>query len=658
MSPDTADERPTDDDRPVMVYDADCGFCVRWVQRWRERTGPRVEYAASHAVVGTRFPHVSAGDFAQAVYLFEPDGRTSRGAEAALRAVALGPGLLARAPLFVYTHIPGVRPLLDTAYGFIARNRLGISRVETFIAGPDVGPSTWLRSRRVFQFAFALVALLAVLSARAQILGLAGSDGILPIAERLADRGHWTNAPTWLWLDASDAALTWLCTIGVTCAGLIALNVLPGLAAAVLWTIVISLIWASPEFFSYQWDNLLAEVAFVAALYLPWHVVRRGLARDPPRLARWLMWFVLFRLTFESGVVKIVSDDPTWAGLTALNHHYMTQPLPHVVSWFVHKAPDVVHQAGAVFTLLVELVLPFTIFAPRRLRHLGAVGMIALQVAIFATGNFGWFNLLTIALCLSLFDDVAWRRKPRDESAASARRPVGSCGLEARELPPYRERRAPLLLQRVAGLVVAAVIVPVGSLQVVQLFVTPTWPTAEQRQAGIRATLVDRELEPAVRLVEERLWPFRVVNSYGLFATMTTTRPEIRIEVADEAGAWHPVEFAHKPFDAHAMPRWSQPHLPRLDWQLWFEALLWERTGQRFGYQPSPWFVGFLDGLAEARPAVLGLLAAPTLDGGRPTAIRIRLEYARFTTLDEHFVESGDWWRFDSSSRWITTYER
>lgn len=650
---------------PTLVYDADCGFCVRWVQRWREATGERVEYLASRDV-GTRFPHVSADDFSRAVYLFEPDGQTSRGAEAAVRALAAAPGLGRRLPLLAYRRVPGVRPLLDALYGLVARNRLVISRVEHLVAGPDVGPSRWHRSRRMFLAAFGLVALVAMISARVQIVGLAGSDGIVPVAGTLAEEADWLRAPTWLWLDTSDTTLVRLCDLGALGALLVMAGVLPALGALVVWSVALSLVVGVPSFFAYQWDTLLVETSLVAALWAPWHVVhrRRRTPREPSRLARWLVWFVLFRLMFMSGAVKLASDDPSWSALTALHHHYLTQPLPHVVSWFMDKAPGIVHQVGAVFTFVAELVLPITILMPRRLRHAGALGIVVLQALIFATGNFGWFNLLTVVLCASLFDDQWWTRRRRAREAAATRGPAGSCGLEPVELPPYRERRPTVLAQRAAVLLAALVIAPVGALEVTEttrgmldLPTGPRQPTREQYDVGLAATLVDDGPVAAARLARFHVWPFHSVNGYGLFAVMTTERPEIRVQVADDDGAWHDVAFRHKPHDPARAPTWNQPHMPRLDWQMWFEALAWQRVGLRRPYQPSAWFVGFLEALAAASDDVHGLLAEAPLGGRVPSAIRIRLEYARFTTLDE-LLGTGHWWRFDPSSGWITTWER
>ena len=111
----------------------------------------------------------------------------------------------------------------------------------------------------------------------------------------------------------------------------------------------------------------------------------------------WLLRWLLFRFMFMSGVVKLLSGDPHWWNLSALSYHFLTQPLPRVLKF----------STGGTF--LVELVLPLLIFCPRRLRFVGGFGILLLQSCILITGDYNWFNLQTMLLCLPLFDDVALR---------------------------------------------------------------------------------------------------------------------------------------------------------------------------------------------------------------------------------------------------------
>src|SRR5262249_51869575 len=119
---------------------------------------------------------------------------------------------------------------------------------------------------------------------------------------------------------------------------------------------------------------------------------------------------LLARLVFRSGWVKLASDDPTWANLTALTYHYETQPLPTVLAWYAHQWPRSVHEVSCAVLFLVELGAPVLIFVPRVSAHrIAAASIMGLMGLIAATGNYGFFNLLTIILCVPLLDDAVWK---------------------------------------------------------------------------------------------------------------------------------------------------------------------------------------------------------------------------------------------------------
>ena len=272
---------------------------------------------------------------------------------------------------------------------------------------------TFFLTRWLFLRLLGVIYLIAFLSLWTQINGLIGSDGILP-AERYLSAvreqvglERYLAFPTLCWLNDSDAFLHLLCGGGVFLSLLLIIGVAPVLALTGLWLFYLSLVSVGQSFLSFQWDALLLETGFLAIFFRPasdsaknltgtCSIVRRVV------VARWL----LFRLMFASGVVKLMSGDPTWGNLTALNFHYETQPLPTVLGWYAHHLPEWFPKAAVAGMFGVEIVVPFLIFAPRRLRFLGAIALVALQLLIAATGNYCFFNLLTVALCVLLFDDV------------------------------------------------------------------------------------------------------------------------------------------------------------------------------------------------------------------------------------------------------------
>jgi len=130
--------------------------------------------------------------------------------------------------------------------------------------------------------------------------------------------------------------------------------------------------------------------------------------------------------------------------------------------------------------------------------------------------------------------------------------------------------------------------------------------------------------------------PFGIVNTYGLFAVMTTSRPEIVVEGSNDAHTWLEYGFKYKPGDPKRPPRWVQPHQPRLDWQMWFAAL--------GNYQGQPWFVNFMARLLEGSPEVLSLIATNPFPSSPPQYVRAQLYDYQFTSFAER-RSTGNWWR-------------
>jgi hypothetical protein len=126
------------------------------------------------------------------------------------------------------------------------------------------------------------------------------------------------------------------------------------------------------------------------------------------------------------------------------------------------------------------------------------------------------------------------------------------------------------------------------------------------------------------------------VNTYGLFAVMTTTRPEIIIEGSNDGKTWLPYEFKYKPGDPRRCPSFVAPHQPRLDWQMWFAAL--------GNYRQNPWFGNFCIRLLQGSPDVLALLARNPFPGAPPRYIRAMVFDYQFSNLQEHRAQ-GIWWR-------------
>jgi len=589
-------------ERPLLIFDGDCGFCRLWIERWRAITGDRVEYRASQDL-GPEFADVPAAEFAGSVQFFDGDGRRYDRAAAVFRSLATT-SRVAKLAVRAYERVPGFGAVADCAYGVVARNRMLFSRLTRLLWGRDVTSPTYAIATTLFLRLLGLIYVIAFVSFGVQARGLIGAHGILPVRDVLPQvaavlgADAWWQWPTLLWLNASDAMIFGLTWAGVACAVLVMLGMAQPLALAGAWAAYLSLTIAGQDFYSFQWDILLLEAGLLAVFVAPW-AGRPNLAwRRPARLGHFALVWLLFRLMFSSGVVKLSSGDPTWRNLTALDFHYWTQPLPNAVAWFAAQAPEWFQKFSCAGVLGLELVLPFLIFLPRRPRLLAAGGLLALQVLIELTGNYGFFNVLAAALVLLLVDDAVWPRPLREAARANA--------------PVRWSRRA---LPALVAAYVALSLVPLAG--------------------AFRA--MPRVMEP-LAWIYGHVASFRSINGYGLFAAMTTERSEIRLQGSMDGVTWKDYAFRFKPGPLNRPLPFAGPYMPRLDWQMWFAAMQ--------DADATSWMGPFVLRLLEARPEVLALMERDPFEGKPPRYVRGELDAYRFTTFAERRT-TRNWWRFE-----------
>jgi hypothetical protein len=463
----------------------------------------------------------------------------------------------------------------------------------------------------VFLRALGAIYLIAFLSLWVQITGLVGVHGIAPAQEFLDGVRRYYPAlkafhlvPTVLWFGAGDEALHLTCALGVAGAVLLIADVAPKLCLAIAWVLYLSLVAVGQDFLSFQWDALLLETGLLAVLFAPNTTRPLGSSPSPSPLALFLLWWLLFRLTFASGFVKLTWGDPTWRNLTALDSHFWTQPLPTWTAWYANLAPEWLKRVSVIGTYVLEVGVPMLLFGTRRMRQVACLGVVAMQGLIFVTGNYTFFNLLTVALALLLLDDAVWMR-------------VLPLRLTNRIVPPELDPAPVDSPWRIVTTVVGLLLLTAGTLR----FVGTLAPRDR------RSALLDGALEWAE--------PLRSVNGYGLFRVMTTTRLEIEVEGSDDGTLWMAYEFRYKPGDVRRRPGFVEPHQPRLDWQMWFAALS--------PYEATSWFQGFELRLLEGSPEVLGLLGENPFTSHPPRYVRARLYDYRFTTAAER-RSSGGWW--------------
>ncbi len=447
----------------------------------------------------------------------------------------------------------------------------------------------WL-TRFCFQRAMGFLYLVAFLVAANQYLALLGKEGLLPVKTFLKRVRFW-DCPNLLFLNCSDrfiSLLSW-CGVGLSAVATLGISDAHGLALSMivwglLWLIYLSLVNAGQVFYGYGWESLLLECGFLTVFF-------GSSDTQAPAVIRWLLLWVLFRLMFGAGLIKIRADE-CWRDLTCMYYHFETQPLPNPLSRAFHHLPRSVLKGSVLLNHFIELVVPWFLFAPAPVCYVAGGLNILFQVLLILSGNLSWLNYLTIALCIPCFDDAFWERFI--------------------SLPHYLPQAMTLTHTILAG--GAAVLLLVLS---------------------VRPAL---NLFSRTQLMNASFEPFHLVNTYGAFGGITRQRLEIIVEgtkedIPREASEWRAYEFKGKPGDVRRRPCIVAPYQYKLDWQMWFAAM---SSSWR-----NPWILTFVDKLLRGDKKILALLEVNPFPGKPPKFIRAELYEYRFTGVGDR---SGSWW--------------
>jgi len=544
-----------------------------------------------------------------------------------------------------------------------------------------------------------------------QLPGLYGDQGVLParafidtdrlMKENLVDL--LVESPTLLWI----TPLTGLTLVQMmevfSLIGLVTALVVTAIprtntktSAFILWVLYLSLFQVGQTFLSFQWDILILETGFLAIVCAPLWPNSHNKSLPWDKVTLYMVRWLLFRMMFASGVVKLTSGCPTWWGLTAMPTHYFSQCLPTPLAWYASLMPDWLHRLSVVSTFVIEIPLSFLFFAPTAsLRKFTFVNQVFLMMVIMLSGNYNFFNFLYIALCLSLADNSWLSTKPAKKS-----HPITYCSWCMFHLAAY------LSMGWAVGQVCNFKInqdltvdsslafnnrdfdnflsyaVPGGvyigglGLALASLFALADALNQPGKLAKVKSVLMvilyccvaaamfglslpsysgqlDRATYDRVPRVfkqwDRRLQRLHLTSSYGLFRSMTGVggRPEVIIEGSDELhGPWTEYEFLYKPGNISRAPTFMLPHQPRLDWQMWFAAL--------GSYQHNPWFISLVYRLLEGQADVLQLLDPDShfVKRGPPKYIRAKLYKYHFT------AEGKDWWFREEQGEYLPILTR
>lgn len=448
-------------------------------------------------------------------------------------------------------------------------------------------------AREVLQRGTALVALLAFVSTARQFPALLGEHGLLPVPRFLA-RATRPGPTVFRHIRYTDRRLLALCWVGGAVAALLVAGLpqqgpdwLPMLAFLLVWALSLSVVEVGQTFYGFGWETLLLESLFLVA-FLGSH------DSAPPRLIVLAILWLVFRLEFGAGLIKL-RGDRAWRDLTALEYHHETQPMPNPLSRTAHLMPRWWHRLEVVGNHVAQLVAPVLLFLPQPVASVAGVVMILTQGWLIVTGNFAWLNALTVVLgTAAVGDGVVHAVLPAVPPTLGATPALPTWWL--------------VVTSAVAALVLAL-----------------SWRPA-------------RNLLSRHQLMNASFNRWRLVNAYGAFGSVTRHRDEAVVEGTEaddpDESDWHEYGFHGKPGDVRRRPRQVAPYHLRLDWMLWFVPL---------GAARQPWFAAFLLHLLEADPRLLRLLRVDPFEGRRPRAVRVRMFRYRFARRDEH-RSTGDTW--------------
>jgi len=513
------------------------------------------------------------------------------------------------------------------------------------------GASDRLIPRWLFLRGLGLIYFSAFFSLVFQIRGLIGPEGILPandyleaVAHSLGHTRFW-YAPTLLWLSSGSPMLIALCWAGMVASLLLMMNVWPRGALATCFMCFLSFVSAAGDFSGYQSDGMLLEAGFIALFFAP-PGFRPGLgaARPPSRASLFLLLWEWFRIYFESGVVKIVSGEPQWRQMTAMDEYYQNGPLPTWIGWYVQHLPHWFHASTVYATLALELGLVWMLFLPRRWRMLCFFIVTPWQIAIILTANYTFLNYLVLALGLLLLDDRMllefsprrWRTHLFVRGEATLPADTGQAepdpssqlqepALQSAEATPA-ERSRTQEWREIFHPQLTALRLSLTGLMCGWIFYATT------------VQLIWIVL-PSIRLPTGpviALEPFRIANRYGLFAVMTRGRYEIEFQGSEDGQSWQVYPFRYKPEDPSKPPGIYAPYQPRFDWNLWFASL--------GSWREYPIVLSTEMRLLSNQKDVLALFAGNPFPREPPRQVRAVLWQYWFTTMAEKRA-TGLWWR-------------
>lgn len=382
------------------------------------------------------------------------------------------------------------------------------------------------------------------------------------------------------------------------------------LVLVVLRLLYHSLVYVGQVWYAFGWETQLLETGFLAILLVPLFSLKQFPRQTPSSwVAVWGNRWLLFRIMLGAGLIKLRGDQ-CWRDLSCMNYHYETQPVPNPLSYYLHQAPELWHNAETLGNHVVELVIPFLMFLPRPFRLFCGVVQILFQVALILSGNLSFLNWLTILPAIFCFDDLSlqWLFSSETKKKVVQLQQEGRTQT-ARPLGYY--------VRQVSNVGVALLL-------------------------AYLSVPVVKNLLSSYQLMNTSFEPLNIVNTYGAFGSVTKSRTEVILEgthsVNPGPGAeWEEIEFKCKPGRTDRRPCLISPYHYRLDWLMWFAAFQ--------DYSSNPWLVHVATKIMAGDPSVENLIEQNPFREEPPKFIRAQHYSYRYTEFGSKEALEGHWWK-------------
>lgn len=444
----------------------------------------------------------------------------------------------------------------------------------------------------VFKQALGFIYFIGFLILINQFKPLFGQQGLLPVQDFVKQVQFW-QAPSLFYFLPTNAFMSACAWLGLIVSIFAILGLTERFSFWVttlcwffLWLIYLSFVNVGQVFYGFGWEILLLEAGFLT-LFLG------SQKYETPPITIWLLRWLLFRLMFGAGLIKIRGDQ-CWLDLTCMFYHYETQPMPHFLSWYFHQMPGFLHKLAVLTTHFVELIVPFGFFGPSRVRKGAALITAGFQVMLILSGNLSWLNYITIVLCIACLDDSFFKR-------------MGFI-------------RTPMKLLKSKLFFISSVcmllIVSILSIKPILNFFS------------------------SQQLMNSSFNSLHLVNTYGAFGSITPVRNEIVLEGSVDGKEWLEYGFKGKPGFTNKRPPLVSPYHYKLDWQMWFAAM--------GSYQNNPWILNLITKMLQNDKDVLGLLDVNPFQNKPPQQIRALLYRYTFTEIGQ-----AGWWRRELKGEYL-----